>query len=361
MRISPWRLPLLIVAGVCTCSAFAQDGTKPKLNLSQKAWDFGEVWHADRPKLDLILKNEGGAELRIQKVHTSCGCTAAQPEKMVLAPGESTPVHVVFDTKGKQGPVSSKVIVFSNDPGQAQATLDIKGVVKRAVTMEPQGGLFVRALDPNGSYSCTVRLKNFEAEPMKLAIKQNNAPGWDFQINEITPNLEYEVVATIRGPLQAGTTKGSLLLSTGLKREPNFNIPVRVTIYGRIELVPRAFMFLKEDADPAKRSASVEYYGTAEDFNVTDVTVSIPEVKAKIGNRRPGPKSNVGPTAKWVIPVQLEVPPGKELPPENVMVQIMTNDPDYPILDVVITTNSDVYQAVQHNEKPLPRRGEANK
>jgi hypothetical protein len=193
---------------------------------------------------------------------------------------------------------------------------------------------------------------------MKLEIKQSKTPGWDIQINEVTPGVLYEVTATTKGPVPPGTTRGHVLFSTGLKREPTLNVPVRSIILSRVELVPRAFAFLKEDTEPATRRISVEYYGD-EDFKLTSVAVSDPIVEATIEPSRvnKGEKSRrSSPTPKIVVPVRLEVPPGRQLPKEPIKVQMTTNDPEYPLLEVVITTDPDLYQTLQHADTPTPKQ-----
>lgn len=370
MKLSICRyaaLLTLLAASVATAQDKPADGPPaagqptparpgPRISLSQTKWDFGEVWHLDQPKMDLIVKNEGTETLKLVRVHTSCGCTAAQPDKKELAAGESTKVHVVFNSKGKQGKVTSKVLVYSNDPGKPQVSMDIEGVVKRAVVVDPIGGLFVRTLETNGTYTTKCRVKNNEAEPMKLEVKQSTAPGWTFQINEITAGVEYEIVASLQGPVPAGMTKGQLVLSTGVKREPQLTIPVKITVMSRVELIPRAFMFMKEDTDPANRTINVEYYGDG-DFQVLSATSSLPAVGVQVRPARGGTKGSPNiPSPKRVVPIALTIPPGNELPPDGAVITITTNDPDYGVLEVILTTDSDTYQSLQHDDGPTPQK-----
>ncbi len=69
-------------------------GGEPKITLSQDSWNFGTVRHLEKPEITLAISNTGTGELRIAKVSTSCGCTAAQPGKFNLLPGESTPLKI---------------------------------------------------------------------------------------------------------------------------------------------------------------------------------------------------------------------------------------------------------------------------
>jgi hypothetical protein len=62
------------------------------------------------------LTNDGKSELIIRNVRSSCGCTAVAPSKKVIAPGESVPIKVTFDSRGKRGRQSKSITVITNDP-----------------------------------------------------------------------------------------------------------------------------------------------------------------------------------------------------------------------------------------------------
>jgi hypothetical protein len=71
------------------------------------------------------LTNEGKSELIIRNVRSSCGCTAVAPSKKVIAPGESVPIKVTFDSRGKRGRQSKSVTVITNDPKTPTSMLRI--------------------------------------------------------------------------------------------------------------------------------------------------------------------------------------------------------------------------------------------
>ena len=76
-----------VLCGV-TAGTVAQEAKTPKIELSQPGWDFGKVWHLERPVFMLEVRNAGMAELRIDAVRTTCGCTVAQPERKLVPPGD---------------------------------------------------------------------------------------------------------------------------------------------------------------------------------------------------------------------------------------------------------------------------------
>lgn len=54
-----------------TAVAQEQPAPQPQLTLSQESWNFGSVWHGERPELTLTIKNEGAGDLKLIKVNSS--------------------------------------------------------------------------------------------------------------------------------------------------------------------------------------------------------------------------------------------------------------------------------------------------
>ncbi len=87
--------------------------------------DFGDMRQGDKKEYTFELVNKGKRDLLIRNVRSSCGCTAVSPSKNVIAPGETAPIKVVFDSTGKKGRQSKTVTVITNDPKNSTSTLRI--------------------------------------------------------------------------------------------------------------------------------------------------------------------------------------------------------------------------------------------
>ena len=88
----------------------------PKIFVKDNIYDFKEVSQNKVLKHDFVIKNEGTAPLEIKEVKSSCECTALEPIKMKLEPGDSTILTVKFDTKDKIGYQRQHAYILSNDP-----------------------------------------------------------------------------------------------------------------------------------------------------------------------------------------------------------------------------------------------------
>jgi hypothetical protein len=110
-----------------TGEAFQQS---PIAGFDTLTHDFGPVDENILVNHDFLLTNRGKSELFIRKVSASCGCTAVQPSKTVIAPGESTAISVQFDTRGRSGAEKKAITVITNDPRHPKTILWIKADVK---------------------------------------------------------------------------------------------------------------------------------------------------------------------------------------------------------------------------------------
>lgn len=120
--IRPYVLLILLAFVLAAC------GGRPTLAVVPATYDFGEI-AADVPvTTTLRVANTGRGELSISGVTTSCGCTTAQLEETVLAPGAATDLTVTFDPQahpGLYGPLLRMVYLQSNDPAQPEIEVPV--------------------------------------------------------------------------------------------------------------------------------------------------------------------------------------------------------------------------------------------
>jgi hypothetical protein len=101
----------------------------PVLHVDDPEFQFGTINQGEKVEHVYVLTNSGKSDLLIRKVNASCGCTAVQPEKNVIAPGESVNIKTVFNSAGKVGNQNKTVTIITNDPKQSKMILWVKGEV----------------------------------------------------------------------------------------------------------------------------------------------------------------------------------------------------------------------------------------
>jgi len=101
----------------------------PVLKVDDPEFKFGKISQGEKVEHTYVLSNSGKTDLHIRKVKASCGCTAVQPEKKVVAPGESVKIKTVFNSAGKVGNQNKTVTIITNDPKKSKMILWVKGEV----------------------------------------------------------------------------------------------------------------------------------------------------------------------------------------------------------------------------------------
>lgn len=95
----------------------------PELVFDVAQIDFGTMSELETRALDVGFVNAGTAELVIESVSTTCGCTAAMLEQHRYAPGERGTIAVVFDPTAP-GMQTKYVRVISNaEPSPASVAV----------------------------------------------------------------------------------------------------------------------------------------------------------------------------------------------------------------------------------------------
>lgn len=89
-------------------------GKLPKIELDKTTHDFGTINEGDVVETEFIIKNTGESDLIIADAKGSCGCTVPVWPKAPIAPGESAPIKVSFDSNGKPGKQSKTVTLTTN-------------------------------------------------------------------------------------------------------------------------------------------------------------------------------------------------------------------------------------------------------
>lgn len=99
----------------------------PKIVFKEDVHDFGNVPRGPELQYNFKFTNKGNANLIIERVQTSCGCTGATVgEKTEYKKNESGEIKVNFTTQGREGHQEKTIIIYSNDPENPQKVITVK-------------------------------------------------------------------------------------------------------------------------------------------------------------------------------------------------------------------------------------------
>lgn len=101
----------------------------PRIEFDETEFDFGTLKSGERIDHNFVFKNTGKSDLIIRRIRAACGCTATNPEKMVLKPGETSHITVTFNSRGQRGNQNRAITVITNDPKESSTVLRVRGRV----------------------------------------------------------------------------------------------------------------------------------------------------------------------------------------------------------------------------------------
>jgi len=109
----------------------------PRLLVEQSTFDFDEIPQGQKVRHSFSFSNAGDEPLLIEKVSSSCGCTAALVSAKTLAPGEKGEVQATFDSTHFRGAVTKTISLYSNAQAQPVVQFHIKGKVQETLSVTP--------------------------------------------------------------------------------------------------------------------------------------------------------------------------------------------------------------------------------
>jgi hypothetical protein len=101
----------------------------PRIVVEPASFHFGTVKAGRVVQKEFVVRNHGRAELLIDSLTTTCGCTAALTESKTVKPGGSTPLRITLTAPNEQGRLIKSVLIKSNDPGRPALEVKIEALV----------------------------------------------------------------------------------------------------------------------------------------------------------------------------------------------------------------------------------------
>lgn len=167
---------MLACAAFCTLLLLALPvWAGPTVSVPKPDHDFGTIYQGENVRHAFSFSNSGNAPLTIEKVSSSCGCTAALASAKTLAPGESGEIQTSFDSTRFRGAVSKTVYLYTNDPAQPMMQLHLNGKVQEEVALDPQMVNFGTVV-PKRTVKSTVNLTNQGKREVRLEGLETTTP-----------------------------------------------------------------------------------------------------------------------------------------------------------------------------------------
>jgi len=283
---------LVVIGFFAFALAAARDGfseARPVIALSSKSYDFGTVAQGTKVVHEFEVKNAGNADLVIQRLSPSCGCTATQLTSPIIKPGASEKVRVTFDTSGFMGDKTKTVLIASNDTNSPEVTVTMKGQVLSSFTVEPSRVDFGEIF-PSSSLPTRQREVAFSiAEGSDLKITKVTSLSKHLVASPVsTQGNRATVMIEIRPTAPLGEFRDRVIFELDGGRRASVNVPVTASIKGDLRLNPGTISFgVIEGQTPLERRVQFENKGR-DAVSIQSITTSNRAVSASMINVQPG-------------------------------------------------------------------------
>lgn len=231
---------LLILLTVFSAASYlfypAIASAKPDIAFSDTYFDFGQIYQNKKVEHIFTFKNEGDQVLSVDKVKTSCGCTAAVLSNKAVKPGETGEIGVTFNPAHRTGKQKKTIYVNSDDPVEPVVQLTIEASVKVDLEASPDAVYFSQ-VKTGQSVTKEVALKNTGQETMsilsidtdKAAISVKMSPKQTKLPVSLKPGASFTITVSTEAPKDSSRVYGRITVKTDSQTTPEVFISVSLT------------------------------------------------------------------------------------------------------------------------------------
>lgn len=218
----------------------------PQAHLSETGFSFGVVSEGTKVTHEFILENKGDADLIIQKIVPSCGCTAATLTSNTIKPKESEKVSVSFDTSGFKGDKTRTVELLTNDPEHQQLTITMKGAILPGATVSPVRLDFGEISPGSGDAAWKKDLEIKVTSGSEHTISTVSSPSKFITLQEVSSSpdrkhLQYMVSLDKAAP--KGEIRDRVIIELSGTHASNINVPILGFLKGDMRVSPGTVSF----------------------------------------------------------------------------------------------------------------------
>ncbi|NLN92166.1 MAG: DUF1573 domain-containing protein [Candidatus Hydrogenedens sp.] len=321
--------------------AAAVEGGTPKLVVPEPEYNFGQMDNSETVRHGFLIRNEGDGVLKIENVRASCGCTTTELEKKELQPGEEVSIQANTNLRGRQGPQTKAVTLFTNDPENPSYRLTMKGEAIASISIDPMNVGFGRIEDDDAREE-TVTIKS-NKEDVEFTIRSVEADNMKFikhELKEVTPGKEYQLLIRTEPALPEGHHTGRIIIRTDSTERPVIWMSVSMQVIGAIQIMPPVVNLRYTDEEGALENQQLSLTkGRVSTFEINEVVLPLDSMEFDLNNPAPNVyrlmlknmprnddlegkqvvlKTNIPEHPEVYIPFNIYKPKVKSVPPKKV-------------------------------------------
>lgn len=207
---------MIVIFVILSTLSFAQ---KKLQSIGSDVHNFGIITKGDVVKYTFQLKNITKKTLNLDRVESSCGCTATLLSKKTLRPNEIAKITAEFNSEGFMGFQEKHIYVYEKDNQAPIYTLKIQATIQVELEVVPMYMVFDNAI-VGVDKQAMVQIINRTNKKIKILKIENPYENLTLKIDkyELNPG-EYTTIFGIYTPKVSGLIRGSFKLFTDSRQK----------------------------------------------------------------------------------------------------------------------------------------------
>ncbi|MFQ5964161.1 MAG: DUF1573 domain-containing protein [Candidatus Scalinduaceae bacterium] len=213
----------------------------PIIFFENPNFNFGKIFKGQKVEYIYKFENRGNEVLKINKVKTSCGCTAVILTNKIIPPGETGDIKTTFNSGSYRGKVTKSITVKSNDPNSPNYKLTLTGEIKEAISVNPRnvnfGSIYIgekidKEITLKWLTESNLEIKKITSSKKFIyaSIAEKNEEGYIIKVALTDTHI-------------IGRFSGGIYVETNSSRQPKVTIPFFGEIIGDITTYPKIIYY----------------------------------------------------------------------------------------------------------------------
>jgi len=212
--------------------------------------DFGTAEEGTLVNIEFPFKNVSGKTITVSSVKATCGCTAADLQKKVFAPGEGDVIKGTFNSKGRTGSQHKAITVTTDESETATYRLNFHGEVVSQVFLEPKMLNFGEIMQ-GAEKSMAFELFDYTDKAIEVQSLTSSAAGLKTEFGAAVEAVDANgrkgrkipITVTVPADFPVGPIATTVAVQTNNAERPSFVGSVRGTVRGEVSVQPAQVYF----------------------------------------------------------------------------------------------------------------------
>lgn len=202
--------------------------------LNPETIDAGKINEGENIQGSIKFVNVGVTPVTIKNVRTSCGCTAAKPDKKTYAVGDTAEINYTVKTRGFKGNIAKSIRISFAEENIKDASFTIRAYISKDINITPNYLQF----QPVSQNSDTIITEFFEVQnetEAPVEIKKITVYNNLLKItpeNAVIPPHKSHLFQVKFTPTESGRHDTRISIESDYTKEPIMYLPVFIQVSG---------------------------------------------------------------------------------------------------------------------------------